>query len=306
MSPQAKADWIAVDWGTTNLRIWALDSRDQILAHRTSGKGMSSLARDEFEPTLLTLVDDVLAPGIRTPVIICGMAGSRQGWAEAPYKSTPCAPPELRDATVVKTADRRLDVRILPGIKQSDPDDVMRGEETQIAGFLAANPGHSGTLCLPGTHTKWVSLKDGVVERFRTCMSGELFGLLTRQSVLRHSVGSSEMDETAFEDAIQEITQHPHIFAASLFGIRASGLVSDMPADTARGRLSGFLIGAEIAAVRDDFDLVSVSLLGSDHIAKAYHTALGKLGHTALMLDAASTTLNGLALAHSNYSKVST
>jgi len=305
MSLQAKADWIAVDWGTTNLRVWALDSRNEILAHRSSGKGMSSLSRAEFEPTLLTLVDDLVAPGARTPVIICGMAGSRQGWAEAPYKSTPCTPPELSDATVVETADRRLDVRILPGIKQNEPADVMRGEETQIAGFLAGDTGHSGTLCLPGTHTKWVSMKDGVVEHFRTCMSGELFGLLTRQSVLRHSVGSSEMDETAFENAVLEVTEHPHVFAAGLFGIRASGLVSDMPADTARGRLSGLLIGSELAAVKDDFDLASVSLLGSDHIARAYRAALGKLGHTASMLDAEATTLNGLALAHSTYSKVS-
>ncbi|WP_422036870.1 2-dehydro-3-deoxygalactonokinase [Roseibium sp.] len=305
MSLQAKADWIAVDWGTTNLRVWALDSRGDVLAHRTSGKGMSSLARDEFEPTLLTLIDDILVAGVKTPVIVCGMAGSRQGWAEAPYKSTPCTPPELKDATIVETADRRLDVHILPGIKQADPADVMRGEETQIAGFLAANAGHSGTLCLPGTHTKWVAMRKGVVEHFRTCMSGELFALLTRQSVLRHSVDSSELDETAFENAVHEVTQRPQSLAASLFGIRASGLVSGMPADTARGRLSGLLIGAEIAAVRDDFDLASVSLLGSDHIAKAYHAALGKLGHTASMLDAASITLNGLALAHSTYSKVS-
>ncbi|WP_420333980.1 2-dehydro-3-deoxygalactonokinase [Roseibium sp.] len=305
MSLQAKADWIAVDWGTTNLRVWALDSRNEILAHRSSGKGMSSLARAEFEPALLTLVDDLVTHGTKTPVIICGMAGSRQGWAEAPYKSTPCSPPELRDATVVETADRRLDVRILPGIKQTEPADVMRGEETQIAGFLAANPGHSGTLCLPGTHTKWVAMKGGVVEHFRTCMSGELFALMTRHSVLRHSVGSQDMDETAFANAVQEVTGHPHVFAASLFGIRASGLVSDMPADTARGRLSGLLIGAEIAAVRDDFDLASVSLLGSDHIARAYQAALGELGHTASLLDAETTTLNGLALAHSTYSKVS-
>ncbi|MEL7525772.1 MAG: 2-dehydro-3-deoxygalactonokinase [Pseudomonadota bacterium] len=305
MSLQAKADWIAVDWGTTNLRVWALDSRDAILAHRSSGKGMSSLSRNEFEPALLTLVDDLIAPGAKTPVIICGMAGSRQGWAEAPYKSTPCTPPALKDATVVATDDRRLDVRILPGIKQTEPADVMRGEETQIAGFLAEAPGHTGTLCLPGTHTKWVSLKDGIVEHFRTCMSGELFALLTRQSVLRHSVDSSDLDAAAFENAVQEVTDRPHVFAASLFGIRASGLVSDMPADTARGRLSGLLIGAELASVKDDFDLSSVSLLGSDHIARAYQAALGKLGHAASMLDAESTTLNGLALAHSTYSKVS-
>lgn len=94
--------------------------------------------------------------------------------------TVPCAPPSIRNATGVDAADPRLDVLILPGIKQLTPPDVMRGEETQIAGFLADNQNYTGTLCLPGTHTKWVALKDGRIERFRTFMTGETFALLSK------------------------------------------------------------------------------------------------------------------------------
>jgi len=305
MTPQAKADWIAADWGTSNLRIWALDSGGGELAHRSSGKGMGTLGRDEFEPALLELIEDVLRPDARTPVIICGMAGSRQGWAEAPYKTVPCAPPSLTDATHVKAEDPRLDVRILPGIKQLKPTDVMRGEETQIAGFLAENAEFTGTLCLPGTHSKWVALQDGIVDRFRTCMTGELFALLSAHSVLRHSLSESQLDNAAFEVAVQECAERPQSIAANLFGIRAAGLVADLSPEAARARLSGLLIGAELAAMKQDFDLSKVMLLGSDKLAKAYRSALGCLGHQAVLLDADAITLNGLSLAYSSYQKVS-
>ncbi|CTQ57571.1 2-dehydro-3-deoxygalactonokinase [Roseibium album] len=305
MSLQAKADWIAVDWGTTNLRVWALDSSGCEMIHRSSDKGMGGLAANEFEPALLELVADLLAPEIKTPVIVCGMAGSRQGWAEAPYKTTPCTPPSLEDATVVHAADSRLDVRILPGIKQRDPTDVMRGEETQISGFLADNPGYSGTLCLPGTHTKWVAVRDGVVEHFRTFMTGEMFALLSSRSVLRHSLSAREIDHDTFEQAVADAAENPQEIAASLFGIRAAGLIAGLTGEAARGRLSGYLIGAELAAVRDGFDLAAITLLGSDQISKAYHSALGRLGYRATLLNAETITLNGLVLAYSSYSKVS-
>jgi 2-dehydro-3-deoxygalactonokinase len=304
MTVQEKATWIAADWGTTNLRIWALDSNGHTIVHRSSDKGMGKLDRQEFESALIELIDDLLIPDDTTPVIVCGMAGSRQGWAEAPYKTVPCVPPSLMEATQVHADDQRLVVRILPGIKQIDPADVMRGEETQIAGFLSENPDYSGTLCLPGTHTKWVALENGRIERFNTCMTGETFALLSKQSVLRHGLSARDLDADAFKDAVSAIFASPQKLSADLFGIRAAGLVGGLSPEAARGRLSGLLIGSEIAAVKDDFDLAKVALLGSDAIAKAYQTGLECLGYSATLLDAESITLRGLELAYSS-SKVS-
>lgn len=305
MTCETDIAWLAVDWGTTNLRIWAQDSTGRTLAHRQSDKGMGKLAREDFEPALLDLVADFLPANGNLPVIVCGMAGSRQGWAEAPYKTAPCTPPSLEDATLVETADSRLDVRILPGIKQMSPPDVMRGEETQIAGFLAENPGYSGTLCLPGTHTKWVALEDGRVERFQTFMTGESYALYSGHSVLRHGLSADTLDAAAYEDAVTHLLEQPTRFAAELFGIRAGGLIAGLTPEQASGRLSGILIGAELAAVRDVFDLSDVALLGSDGIARSYQAALRCLGRDARLLDAGTITLKGLALAYSSLSKVS-
>lgn len=304
MTTQTKAAWVAADWGTTNLRIWALDASGSTIAYRTSDKGMGKLARQDFEPALLELIGDLLAESGATPVVICGMAGSRQGWAEAPYLTVPSAPPSLADATSVATADSRLDVRILPGLKQLHPADVMRGEETQIAGFLADDPGFEGLLCLPGTHTKWASISAGEILKFRTIMTGELFALLSGQSVLRHGLSDKDMDPTAFKEAVAEAFADSAAFSAELFAIRAAGLVADLAPEAARGRLSGLLIGLELAAMRDAFSDVPIAILGSSSISAAYQSALGSLGRKTRLLDAEMTTLHGLTLACSTCQKV--
>ncbi|MEP2704157.1 MAG: 2-dehydro-3-deoxygalactonokinase [Roseibium sp.] len=304
MTSDIKASWIAADWGTTNLRVWALDQTAEIITHRCSDRGMGKLSPEEFEPALLELIDDLLDDHTKTSVIICGMAGSRQGWAEAPYKTTPCTPPDLRDATQISAKDRRLIVHILPGIKQLSPPDVMRGEETQIAGFLAKRPGFTGTLCLPGTHTKWVALTNGRIDRFRTCMSGETFALFSEYSVLRHGLSDKVLDRSAFTTAVVEVAANPEILASELFGIRAAGLVSGLSPEAARGRLSGLLIGAEVAAVSKEFELQNSVLLGSDKIAGVYADALTTLGYNTDLSDADAITLQGLSLAYNSTSKV--
>ena len=192
------ADWIAVDWGTSNLRAWLM-GKDGVIGMVTSDKGMGALERDGFEPELLRLVGDYLPESGTVPVIACGMVGARQGWHEAPYVTTPCTAPGVGQAVTPEVRDPRLKVRILPGVSQASPADVMRGEETQIAGFLAANPEFDGVLCLPGTHTKWVHISAREIVSFRTFMTGEIFALLSGQSVLRHSVAGDGWHQAAFD-----------------------------------------------------------------------------------------------------------
>ena len=152
------SNWLAVDWGTSHLRIWWINAEGSVLAQRHSSDGMGDLRPDGFEAALVELADDLLPASEKTMVLICGMAGARQGWAEAPYVATPCPPPSVAAAVKVDTTDTRLAAHIIPGIKQECPADVMRGEETQIAGFLDKYPNFDGILCLPGTHCKWVQI----------------------------------------------------------------------------------------------------------------------------------------------------
>jgi 2-dehydro-3-deoxygalactonokinase len=288
------ADWIAVDWGTTHLRAWAIGEDGSIRAEAASDAGMSRLGRDGFEPALLDLVQDWLGAG-PTPVLACGMVGAKQGWQEAPYVPIPARPADLTPLRANVTRDPRLSLSIVPGLSQKTPPDVMRGEETQIAGFLAKEPGYDGILCLPGTHTKWVHLSAGEVVSFQTCMTGELFDLLSHQSVLRHSVAGDTLDVDTFSDAVMETLSRPERLAQRLFAIRADATLNGIGAAVSRARLSGLLIGAELAATRPYWLGQQVVVAGAPRLGDLYARALVAQGVTARAMDAAPLTLAGLA-----------
>lgn len=292
MTVSGSADWIAVDWGTSNLRAFSMQGAT-VLDRAQSDRGMGELSRDAFEPALKELIDPWTKAGT-LPVIACGMVGSRQGWVEAPYRSVPCPP--LGGDMVRAPARDTLAVHVIPGLSQSSPADVMRGEETQIAGVLALNPGWDGVICLPGTHTKWVEVSAGEVVSFQTFMTGELFALLSEKSVLRHSVGGGWSDD-AFATAVDDALSKPERLAARLFSLRAQGLLHGTEPDVTRAALSGYLIGAELAAARPYWLGRSIAILGTERQARAYEAALRAQGLSALMIDSERATLAGLTAA---------
>ena len=296
--------WIAADWGTSNLRIWLMAADGTVLERRDSTKGMGQLDRMQFEPALLDLISDVLTETTCLPVIVCGMAGARQGWVEAPYVAAPCPPPNASNATRVSDTDPRVAVHILPGVKQLAPEDVMRGEETQIAGFLAERPDFNGFLCLPGTHTKWARLESGQIEAFTTFMTGEVFNLLASQSVLRHGVTAGALDLDEFRKAVADIAKAPSALGSELFRIRAKGLLGNFSGERSFSRLSGLMVGLEISGM-DLAGTDEISLLGSDRIAEAYRLALDVLGHKSRLVPAEDATLRGLQLAYSSLKEAS-
>lgn len=293
------ADWIAVDWGSSNLRAWAMDATGAPRAETSFPAGASTLGQDAFEPALLAAIGAWLpdtAADTPTDVIVCGMAGARGAWIEAPYAAVPC-PPSPANPARVPTADPRLVVRILPGLSQADPPDVMRGEETQIAGLLAREPRFDGIACLPGTHTKWAQLSAGEVVSFASYMTGEIFALLAAQSVLRRTVATEGWDEPAFLAGAEEGLARPDRVPARLFGLRAGALVGDLDPVVARSRLSGLLIGAEIAATRPYWLGRDVVLIGAPSLSRAYQGALALAGLETRAADATDLTLAGLAAA---------
>lgn len=290
-----RPDWIAIDWGTTNLRAWAMGPAG-VLATASSEDGMGHLARDGFEPALLRLIGPWLS-GPPVPVVACGMVGSRQGWFEAPYRTVPCAPLLPGALVSVPVTDRRITVQIAPGLKQMKPADVMRGEETQIAGALALDPGFDGAMCLPGTHSKWAQISAGEVVSFQTYLTGEMFSLLSQHSVLRHGMAATGWDEVAFDAGVAEGLSRPERLAANLFRLRAEGLIADLGPDAARARLSGLLIGAELSAARAYWLGARVALVGSATLTALYARALAAQGALPQILTAKDCTIAGLALA---------
>lgn len=289
-------NWIAVDWGTSNLRAWAMGDSG-VLDQASSPEGMGSLTPDQFEGALLRLI----APWLGTAplrVIACGMVGARQGWREAPYRAVPCLP--TGGLMTIPTQDQRIIVQIVPGLSQAKPADVMRGEETQIAGVIALNPHFDGVICLPGTHSKWAHVSAGEVVSFQTFMTGEMFALLSKQSVLRHGMVDGRMETAAFDEGVAEGIARPERLMARLFSLRAEGLLNGLGGDSAFSRLSGLLIGAELAAAKPYWLGQSVRLVGAPNLAANYARALQSQAVTAQILDDTACSIAGLTAAKDN------
>jgi 2-dehydro-3-deoxygalactonokinase len=292
---QIKADWIAVDWGTSNIRAWALSASGTVLAEASSDQGMGKLRREDFEAALLSVIQDWIDGP--TTVVACGMVGSRQGWVEAPYAAVPCATlPEGFVQAPVTHPD--LTVYVIPGIKQMSPADVMRGEETQVTGFLARNKNWDGVICLPGTHTKWVHVSADEVVSFQTFMTGELFDTLSTQTVLRHSIAADGWDDAAFAEGLDMGLSRPERLAARLFSLRANGLLNDMEGTAARAQLSGLLIGTELAAAKPYWLGQQIAVIGEGKLSKLYVDALATQAAPATQVNAATITLAGLTAAY--------
>ena len=297
MTPPA---WIAADWGTSNLRVWAIGADAAVMAEASSTAGMNKLAPDQFEPALLELIEPWLSND-PLDVVACGMVGARQGWVEAAYTPTPCAPTVA--LTAVPVRDRRIRVYICAGVSQAVPADVMRGEETQLAGLLAEKRAYQGTVCLPGTHSKWARLEDGKICAFRTFMTGEMYELLAGGSVLRHSVAKKGWDDAAYRQAVTETISAPAELGAQLFSLRAASLLGKQDPATARARLSGLLVGLELAGAKQYWLDQTVAVVGDSPLAQRYADALVAAGTNCSVHDAATLTLAGLGCARRQLDK---
>ena len=299
MSLQEKTEWIAVDWGQTRQRVWLMGAGGNLLAERSADQGMERLTRDGFETTLLAMIEDFLSDAITTPVLCSGMVGSAEDWAEVPFQAVPCAPQSADSFVTARTDDARIAVTILPGLSQTSPaPDLMRGEETQIAGFLQSNPKFDGVLVMPGTHSKWVHISAEEVVSFQTFLTGELYALLARQSVLRNAVAIGGWDDAAFESGVSEAISRPESVAAKLFSLQAQSQLAQGTPEAARARLSGLLIGMELAATRPYWLGQNLTVLAAPDIGKIYARALSLQGLQAPVLDSAPLVREGLQTAY--------
>ena len=304
---ESRAFCAAVDWGTTSFRIWLLSQGGDILGEHRSGEGLTTAMEIGFEAILEAHLE-AFGADEDCPVMMCGMVGARQGWHEAPYLDAPADLAEIRHAAASVPGAAR-EILILPGIAQRDPaaPDVMRGEETQLAG--AAAMGAFGTAtdastlaCLPGTHSKWAAIRAGTIERFSTAMTGELFTLIANESILRytlHDAPNVTANDPAFAKAVRTAFAAPADWMAELFRVRAGALLEIGGDIKGKAWLSGSLIGAEIAAalrlVGDDHNPSRpIVLIASGPLADLYGVALGACGLAFTPVDADAAVRTGL------------
>ena len=295
-----QAAYVAVDWGTSSFRLWLIDRAGGVLGERRSHEGMMAAGKPGFAAVLQSHLEAVGAKA-GLPVIVCGMAGARQGWVEAGYVDTP-APLASILAHAVPVPGQDRDIRILPGIAQRDPGapDVMRGEETQLLGALGMDATGESIVCMPGTHSKWVRVNGRTVERFATFMTGELFDAVSQHTILSHAVaGAGEaIDIEAFKSAATAAFETPAFAANRLFQVRSGQLLYGGTPSAAREKISGTLIGLELAAgLAGEVPTSGITLIASGRLQMLYQSALETVSVPVRSIGAEDAVRRGLSMA---------
>ena len=269
---------LAVDWGTSSLRGALLDQDGRVLDDRHFPRGILTVAAGGFPDVFESSFGDWMTPG--TLCLIAGMAGSRQGWREAPYCACSAGFADIREHLEWVEPGR---IAIVPGVsieKRGVPD-VMRGEETQIFGALLLLDLADARLVLPGTHSKWVTVIGRRITDFSSWMTGEFYALLRQHSVLARTLpaGDPEHDAGAFDQGVEHAL-HSQGLLHTAFSVRTMSLFERMPADALPSYLSGLVIGEELKSqTLKHGDTVIV--MGTEQLTARYEQALAHLGVSA-------------------------
>lgn len=266
---------LAVDWGSSSLRGALLDADGAALDERSFARGILTVEAGGFPAVFESCFGDWMTPG--TLCLISGMAGSKQGWREAPYCACPAGFDAIAAALEWVEPGR---IAIVPGlsIDKNGVPDVMRGEETQIFGALQLLGLRNARLVLPGTHSKWATVTNRQVTDFSTWMTGEFYALLRRQSILSRMLPEDdpELDAAAFGQGVAHALAGPGLLNTA-FSTRTLSLFSRMATEALPSYLSGLVIGEELKSQtlpRGE----AVVVMGAEALTARYELALAQLG----------------------------
>ncbi len=268
------AGLIGLDWGTSSLRAYRLDA-GTVAEVRARPWGIRQLPEGGFDAALA----EVTAGWPALPRLACGMVGSRNGWCEVPYLELPTDAVTVGRALHVFVAGDGRALHLVPGLRNAQGPDVMRGEETQLFGAMARDPALAAhaTVVLPGTHSKWASVRDGAVVDFSTAMTGELFALLLRHSILHADSDEGAPAPDAFARGVLAARDSGAAGGLSrLFSARALMLDGMLAPASVPDYLSGLLLGeelrAQIASGRFRID-APIQLIGDAALCARYREA---------------------------------
>lgn len=279
--PDRTHSCVAVDWGTSNRRAWALDPAGEILDQRADDKGLLAHPDRRFAQSLAAFLGDWLAAAPGVPVLMAGMVGSRAGWVEAPYLPAPVPLADLA-RHLTKAGDVAGSACwIVPGLSIDDSiqPEVMRGEECQMLGALLRDGSRDGLFVLPGTHSKWARVADGRLVSFRTYITGELFDLLCKSGTLAQVMMGSEESAGGFARGVAASADAELL--NRVFSVRTFGLFGKMPAGALRAYLSGLLVGTEMRdalGAWPDAARAEATCIGSPAMIGRYRAAAAQLG----------------------------
>jgi 2-dehydro-3-deoxygalactonokinase len=264
---------IALDWGTSRLRVFLIGPTGEIIARRACDDGIASVPAGGFPEAFVRAAGDWLAAYPQARIVLAGMVGSRNGWVEAPYAQCPAGLADLVASRVQVALPGGRTALLVPGVSCDDGMfDVIRGEET-----LAFGTGvRDGLICLPGTHSKWVEMKAGKIQRFASFMTGEVYGLLRYQSLLaRLAIEPSAGDEKLGLARGLVASRRPAGLLNAVFSARSEVLAGRLPAGAVGSYLSALLVGQEVLGAQAMFGrMTRVKLVAEGPVLASYQAAL--------------------------------
>ncbi|MCZ8258100.1 MAG: 2-dehydro-3-deoxygalactonokinase [Bacteroidia bacterium] len=277
---------VAVDWGTSSLRGALLDSDGAVLEERSFARGILTVPAGGFPDVFNTCFGEWMTPG--GLCLISGMAGSKQGWREAPYCACPAGFDDIAANLEWVEAGR---IAIVPGlsIERGGVPDVMRGEETQIFGALQLLGLNHARLVLPGTHSKWATVTDTRVTDFSTWMTGEFYALLRQHSLLARMLPQADPahDAAAFDQGVAHALTGPGLLNTA-FSTRTLSLFNRMATEALPSYLSGLVIGEELKSQQLPRG-EAVVVMGAEALTARYEQALAQLGVSVQRVGAGAT-----------------
>jgi 2-dehydro-3-deoxygalactonokinase len=280
---------IAVDWGTTNRRAWALGSDGKAIEERADSSGLLAVKDRRFAESLEAFLGDWVGAGLGIPVVIAGMAGSRMGWVEVPYVAAPAALSGLAQNLVKAGRVAGSGCWIVPGMSLDSvaQPEVMRGEECQILGALLTRQRSDGVFLLPGTHSKWARVSSRRLTEFRTYLTGEMFNLLRQSGTLAQLMTGDAEDESAFARGVRATDRDTELLNR-LFSARSLALFGRLEGRELASYVSGLLVGTEMRdalAAWPDLAQTGVICIGSAGMLARYGACAKLLGHELQGID---------------------
>jgi len=291
--------FLSCDWGTTSLRVRLINvKQEKILVEELSDEGIAATfdlwrqtpGGGEQQKTgfYLTVIDRCIRKleqrcdnSLRgVSMIISGMASSSVGFIDVPYAEVPLPVDGSGFKTALISANSQFghDCLVISGVKTGT--DIMRGEETQLTGCIdpVTAPVKNGLFIFPGTHSKHIRVLNNQITGFKTYMTGEFFGLLSKKSILKNSIETTSLFQNnnlpAFNKGVRDAVAGNLLHSA--FNTRTNYLFDKLNKEENFCYLSGLLIGTELKDLPDDAE--TVNLICSAHLATWYCAALDELG----------------------------
>jgi len=275
----SEAALVGIDWGTSTLRAYLISAKGEVLDSQQSPDGIMQVENKDFESVLTRVLDSWKSKNT-LPIIASGMITSRNGWLETPYLSTPVSVQQLANALVPLKCKAGFSIYCVTGAttERKGVPDVMRGEELQIAGAVASGI-KSNIFVMPGTHSKWVTVRDECIVDFETAMSGEIFEALRSHTILGTLMLDSDFSEEGFREGVAAgLDANPKLLH-TLFSVRTLPLFGKLDGSKVADYLSGILIGAEVqGAISNQVFDEPVTIVGRDDLADRYAMVLEILG----------------------------